>query len=677
MGQARRNKKKLSVAWLDIHNAFRSVPHNTIRTTLRQIGAPADLISLIMNAYTGATTVIKTPNGNTSAIPIQAGVKQGCPLSPILFNLCIEVILRKVKSAASKLKSGPCIHYGTLVSCLAYADDLVIIARSKNALQLLLDAASEGANILGFLFRPDKCATLSLTSTRQRATYVEQQDFTVQGNHIPALTQEESYRYLGVPIGLVHNIDDLPNIVPRLIRDIDVIRSSLLAPWQKLDAIRTFIQPCLTYALRAGNPEKQSLDEYQRTLSRALRDICSLPNRATPSYFFAHKKVGGLAFQEPRTECDIQAIVQAVRILSSSDPAVVAMARQELKYIVRRSTQNNPTSELISIYLSSSADPRTAHLFYTYSSLWSRVRQACRRLRVTFYYSEDNPVAIVADGSEKIESRQVTFFLHRLVQTWFAQELMQLKDQGKVARCLADDQYSNGSAWHMTGLNIRFKDWRFIHRARLNVAPLNANKARFSNTNERCRHCEQPETLPHVICHCRPYMVQIRERHNSIVTRLTNAIRFGTITTDPTIENSNLRLRPDIVVEEDNRTLIIDVTCPFDNDEDALSNAAVAKVNKYEPLKEFVEATGKKCEVLPFVVGALGSWYKQNEIVLNRLSMTRRYKSLFTKRCCTDAIQGSTNIYRLHLKCDGDAEIPVDLPYVRPAELPVNLPAEA
>ena len=271
----------------------------------------------------------------------------------------------------------------------------------------------------------------------------------------------------------------------------------------------------------------------------------------------------------------------------------------------------------------------------------------------------------------------MTFFLHRLVQSRFAEELTQLKDQGKVARCLVDDQYANGSAWLTNGLKIRFKDWRFIHRARLNVVPLNANKHRFSNTNEKCRHCEQPETLPHVICHCRPYMVQIRERHNSIVNRLTNAIRFGTITTDRTIENSKLRLRPDIVMEDNNSVLIIDVTCPFDNDVDALSNAAQAKVYKYQPLKEFVESSGRKCEVLAFVVGALGSWYKQNELVLTRLGMTRRYKSLFRKLCCTDAIQGSTNIYRLHLGCDCEAELPVDLPDVRPAELPVNLPAEA
>ena len=99
----------------------------------------------------------------------------------------------------------------------------------------------------------------------------------------------------------------------------------------------------LNRALRAGNQEKQSLDLYHKSLVRALRDICSLPDRATGSYFFAHKKAGGLAFQDPKVECDLQAIVQAVRILSFSDPAVVAMARHELKYIIHRSTQCNPT----------------------------------------------------------------------------------------------------------------------------------------------------------------------------------------------------------------------------------------------------------------------------------------------------------------------------------------------
>ena len=61
VGQARRNKKKLSLAWLDIRNAFGSVPHHAITTTLRYLGVPQELITLILNAYTGRHPRSKHP----------------------------------------------------------------------------------------------------------------------------------------------------------------------------------------------------------------------------------------------------------------------------------------------------------------------------------------------------------------------------------------------------------------------------------------------------------------------------------------------------------------------------------------------------------------------------------------------------------------------------------------
>ncbi|XP_046856073.1 uncharacterized protein LOC124449166 [Xenia sp. Carnegie-2017] len=653
VADSRRRKQKLCMAWLDIRNAFGSISHDVIRSSLQHIGVPADMIQLIGNAYSGASTTIKTPAGSTASIPIRAGVKQGCPLSPIIFNLCMELILRMVKSKASQLRSGVCKFQSRTVSCLAYADDLVLLARSPDALQQLLDRASDAASVLGFEFRPDKCATLFLTTEGKRHLWTDRHDFILQGDHLPALENEQSYRYLGVPIGVIHNIDDIPTIIPRLIHDLHSINSSLLAPWQKLDAIRTFIQPCLTYALRAGDPLKKSLSEYRSLLVRVLREICNLPTRATQSYFFAAKKAGGLGFQDPLVECDMQAIVQAVRVLSSNDDNVTTIAKEDLRAFVRQTAQSNTTADLISKYLSAKDDPRLRTLHYSsHSSLWSRVRKACRRQNIAIRFSDTEPPTISADESDAVKSNQVSSFLHRLAQQRYADSLAALPDQGKVARCLAEDIYANGSSWHMNGLNIRFKDWRFIHRARLNVLPLNANKSRFSHTDPTCRHCTQPETLPHVLCHCRPLMTQMRERHDLIVDRISNAVRFGDVTTDRAVQNSGLRLRPDIVVEEQDDVLIIDVTCPFDNDDNALADAAQTKLNKYEPLKQHFIGLGKRCEIHPFVIGALGSWYRPNELLCTRLGMTRRYKNLFRKLCCSDAIRGSTDIYRLHLGCD-------------------------
>ena len=72
-------------------------------------------------------------------------------------------------------------------------------------------------------------------------------------------------------------------------------------------------------------------------------------------------------------------------------------------------------------------------------------------------------------------------------------------------------------------------------------------------------------------------MTQIRDRHNKIVDRIVNAVRFGEITTDRAIRESGLHLRPDIVVKDHKNVLIIDVTCPFDNDVNVLADAAEHK----------------------------------------------------------------------------------------------------
>ena len=79
--------------------------------------------------------------------------------------------------------------------------------------------------------------------------------------------------------------------------------------------------------------------------------------------------------------------MQALRILSSPDTAVSNIAKAELKEFVRRTAQSAPTAELISKYLSTAQDPRLDRLSYsTHSSLWSRVRMACRRQRVGFVF---------------------------------------------------------------------------------------------------------------------------------------------------------------------------------------------------------------------------------------------------------------------------------------------------
>ena len=471
--------------------------------------------------------------------------------------------------------------------------NLVILARSPESLQRLLDTVSATANTLNLAFRADKCASLSLN---KQAPRIRLDAFTVQDPTIPALDREDHYRYLGVPIGLVHNITSIQTLVDELTAKLTKIEQSLLAPWQKLDTIRTFVQPCLTYALRSSDPTTQSLQAYRSQLIQTIRSVCSLPNRATTHYIFAAKHAGGLGFTDPCTKNHLQTIVQAVKMLASSDPAVAAVAKRELCQTVRFAAQSEPTPSLVLSFLSNVQDRRLETIRSRTGSLCTRTRRATKHLEITIHVPDNNPPSITAPNyDDPIPAKDACRFMHNLSRDNAAKKLVEMRDQGKTARAMNTDRFANASSWHYTGLNIRFKDWRFIHRARLNCIPTNSVKSCWSDADPTCHHCAEIETLPHILCHCIPNMVAITTRHDKVVERLTAATQSGSITTDQTVKDSGSTVRPDIVIEEPTKVTIIDVCCPFENGDEALDEAVARKEVKYEHLKSHFESQGKEC----------------------------------------------------------------------------------
>mgnify|MGYP002804385662 CR=1 FL=1 len=141
----------------------------------------------------------------------------------------------------------------------------------------------------------------------------------------------------------------------------------------------------------------------------------------------------------------------------------------------------------------------------------------------------------------------------------------------------------------------------------------------------------------------------IRNPHDKIVERLKKANQYGQVRVDQQIPGLNDECRPDLAISNDNEITVIDVTCPFENGDSALANADYAKVMKYEHVKAHFQSRGMKCNGFGFVIGSLGTWHPNNKAVLRSLGMSRCYKSLFRKLCCSDVIQGSTDIYHQHM----------------------------
>ena len=89
----------------------------------------------VKDIYSGLTTRVKIGKTHTETVDCQRGVKQGCPLSPILFDLALEQLVSGIAEAGG----GYHIGRDEKVAVLVYADDLCLMAESPEQLQEMLD----------------------------------------------------------------------------------------------------------------------------------------------------------------------------------------------------------------------------------------------------------------------------------------------------------------------------------------------------------------------------------------------------------------------------------------------------------------------------------------------------------------------------------------------------------
>ena len=109
--------------------------HNKLWIILKEIGILDHLTCLLRNLYAGKEATVKTGHGTTDWFQIGKGVHQGCILSPYLFNLCAEYIMRN--TGLDEAQAGIKIA-GRNINNLRYADDITLMAASKELKSLLM-----------------------------------------------------------------------------------------------------------------------------------------------------------------------------------------------------------------------------------------------------------------------------------------------------------------------------------------------------------------------------------------------------------------------------------------------------------------------------------------------------------------------------------------------------------
>ena len=197
----KKNKKKLYAVFIDFKKAYDTVNRELLFKKLKSLGINGLFMRNIMSLYRTTEYAIKLKNGHTRAIQSNLGLKQGCPLSPMLFNLYIDDIKNIFDD-----KCDPVDIQDTKINHFLYADDLVILSESKTGLQRCLDKASN--------FAKTKLLTISVKKSKTMVFNVAgrfiRDIFTLDGK---GLEPVQTFCYLGVDIKCSGTVKHASNVL--------------------------------------------------------------------------------------------------------------------------------------------------------------------------------------------------------------------------------------------------------------------------------------------------------------------------------------------------------------------------------------------------------------------------------------------------------------------------------
>ncbi|RLM55639.1 Methyltransferase-like protein 13 [Panicum miliaceum] len=188
MERYREQKKDLHIVFIDLEKAYDKIPRNVTWWAFEKHKVPTKYITFIKDIYKDAMTFVRTCDGDTTDFPINIGLHQGSELSPYLFALVMDEVIRDIQD--------------DIPWCMLFVDDVVLVDESREEVNRKLELWRRTLESKGF--------RLSRTNTEYmmcdfRATRYEDGDVSLDGQ---VVAQKDTFRYLGSMLQKDGDIDE-------------------------------------------------------------------------------------------------------------------------------------------------------------------------------------------------------------------------------------------------------------------------------------------------------------------------------------------------------------------------------------------------------------------------------------------------------------------------------------
>ena len=204
---------------------------------------PETFIDFITSIYKRSQIAVSTGKDVTEFIDVKRGVLQGDPISPLLFNVCFNLLIKAItqpKFSQLGYIWGP--NFDTFsTSCLQFADDSVIISRDVKSAQTLINLYISWCNWADMEARIDKCQ--SYGARKLDGKYAQfRPNLTIMDVPVPSVEIDDSFKYLGKIFNFSMNDEPAKiNLKTRLRELLDKTSSLDISPQMKLKILRLYI----------------------------------------------------------------------------------------------------------------------------------------------------------------------------------------------------------------------------------------------------------------------------------------------------------------------------------------------------------------------------------------------------------------------------------------------------
>lgn len=282
---------ELYIAFIDVAKAFDSVNRSALWTIMSRFGIPKKFVAVCKSLHENNMARVSYNGETTETFATHTGVRQGCVLAPLLFNIFLAALSILVDRSIEARGVGVRYRYDgglfnltrlraatksrvKFITELMYADDCALVSHSADQLQQILNGYSWAYQALGLRMNINKTKIMSTPNPiaqDDRITINEQQ-----------LEEVESFNYLGSILSQKANIDlEIQNRIRAASRAFWKLKSKVfhnhdLTFQTKMAVYRAVITPTLTYGCETWVPYSRHIKALERLQQRQLRQIMGI-----------------------------------------------------------------------------------------------------------------------------------------------------------------------------------------------------------------------------------------------------------------------------------------------------------------------------------------------------------------------------------------------------------------